>query len=90
MELHRPPASEKLVAVIFAGPLSQLPRTAACEGQADERIAKRSFYRNNIAVEDDNRNAGIYDPNTRRPLPHLLRGQCAPSYRSKPSAKYGL
>jgi hypothetical protein len=72
------------------GALSQLPRTAACEGQADERIAKRSFYRNNIAVEDDNRNAGIYDPNTRRPLPHLLRGQCAPSYRSKPSAKYGF
>jgi hypothetical protein len=36
------------------------------DAQADEWIAKRSFYRNNIVMEDDDRNdIGIYDPNTR-------------------------
>jgi hypothetical protein len=43
------------------------------EAEADEWIAKRDFYRNNIVLEDDDRNdIGIYDPNTRsiRPLPH--------------------
>jgi hypothetical protein len=50
------------------------------EAQADEWIAKRSFYRNNIVVEDDDRNdIGIYDPNTRsiRPLPHLPHAEDA-------------
>jgi hypothetical protein len=40
------------------------------EMQADEWIAKRSFYRNNIVMEDDDHNdIGIYDPNTRRVKP---------------------
>ena len=41
------------------------------ETQADEWIAKRTFYRNNIVMEDDDHNdIGIFDPNTRsiRPL----------------------
>jgi hypothetical protein len=41
------------------------------EAEADEWIAKRSFYRNNIVVEDEDRNdIGIWDANTRsiRPL----------------------
>jgi hypothetical protein len=54
-----------LLAPREGGALSQLPRTAACEAQADEWIAKRSFYRINIVAEDDNRDdIGIYDPNT--------------------------
>jgi hypothetical protein len=42
------------------------------EAQADEWIAKRSFYRNNIVMEDDDRNdIGIFDPKTGmiQPLP---------------------
>jgi hypothetical protein len=36
------------------------------DAQADEWIAKRRFYRNNIVMEDDDHNdIGIYDPNTR-------------------------
>jgi hypothetical protein len=49
------------------------------EAEADEWIAKRGFYRNNIVVEDDDRNdIGIYDPSTRsiRPLQH---SEAAPS-----------
>jgi hypothetical protein len=40
------------------------------EVQADDWIAKRGFYRNNIVVEDDDRNdIGIYDPHTRSITP---------------------
>ena len=36
------------------------------EAQADEWIAKRTFYRNTIVMDDDDHNdIGIYDPNTR-------------------------
>lgn len=54
------------------------------EVQADEWIAKRSFYHNNIVVEDDDRNdIGIFDPNSRsiRPLPHLTGAEGGPSDR---------
>ena len=42
--------------------------------EADEWIGKRSFYRNNIIVEDDDHNdIGIFDPKTGtiKPLPDL-------------------
>lgn len=36
------------------------------EAEADEWVAKRNFYRNNIVMEDDDHNdIGIYDPKTR-------------------------
>ena len=36
------------------------------EAQADEWIAKRTFYRHTIVMEDyDHNDIGIYDPNTR-------------------------
>jgi hypothetical protein len=40
--------------------------------EAHEWIAKRSFFRNNIVIEDDDHNdIGVYDPKTGRvqPLP---------------------
>jgi hypothetical protein len=40
------------------------------EAQADEWIAKRSFYRNNIVMEDgDHNDIGIFDPITRSVTP---------------------
>jgi hypothetical protein len=42
------------------------------DAQADEWIAKRSFYHKNIVMEDDDHNdIGIFDPHTGRvqPLP---------------------
>jgi hypothetical protein len=36
------------------------------EEEADEWVAKRTFYRNNIVMEDNDRNdIGIYNPKTR-------------------------
>jgi hypothetical protein len=48
------------------------------ETEADEWIAKRTFYRNNIVVEDDEHNdIGIYDripaASDRFPLPYTER-----------------
>ena len=52
------------------------------EAEADEWIAKRSFYRLNIVMEDDAHNdIGIYDPHTGsiRPLsPPAARGGRTP------------
>jgi hypothetical protein len=54
--------------------------------KANEWIKKHGFYRNNIVLEDDNRNAGIYDPNTHsiRLLPTFCAGRARlPTNRSR-------
>jgi hypothetical protein len=47
------------------------------EEEADEWVAKRTFYRNNIVMEDDEHNdIGIYDPNTRS-IKALVAEKCS-------------
>ena len=48
------------------------------EAEADEWIAKRNFYRNNIVMEDDDHNdIGIFNPHTEtvEPLPDLPQAE---------------
>lgn len=45
-------------------------RGGLTEAEANEWLAKRSFYRNNLVMEDDGRNdIRIYDPRTRTTKP---------------------
>jgi hypothetical protein len=63
------------------------------EAEADEWVTRRSFYRNNIVMEDDDHNdIGIFNPHTGvvKPLPDVFHSEDASGKSRFPEVLSGM